>query len=106
MFGEVGSGRSVRVPLAEPKRLSLRRFSLRLARFYSTHQSGRIRSNSLKTKDGCHGYPSRNWEDGFRHFRIPRGEKLLPTFFTAPVRSKLARESNVQESRSRWLAHH
>ena len=100
------SGRSARLPLPKAKRLSLGRFSLRLARFYSTHRSSRNRSNSLKTKDGRHRYPSRNWEGRFSQSRIPRGERFLPTFFTPPVRSKLARESSVQESRSRWLAHH
>lgn len=48
MLGEVGGGGSVGV-----LRQGLRRL-------YSTHVSSRIRSNSLKTKDGRHRYPSRS----------------------------------------------
>lgn len=94
MFGKVGSSRSFRLPLAKPKGISftLREFegSAFLSRqpsaiglqFCSSHRSSRIRSNSLKTNDGCHGYPSRNREDN------------LHAFFAAPIRSKLARESS------------
>lgn len=106
MFGEVEGSRSFRWPRAEPRGISftLREFegSAFLSRrpsaidlqFCSSHQSSRISSNSLKTKDGCHGYPSQNREGN------------LHAFFAAPIGSKLARENSGQESRSRWLAHH
>lgn len=75
-----------------------------LPRLYSTLVSSRIRSNLLKTNDGRHSYPSQNREDNFPVFGPTRGEKFHSTFFTMPVRSKLSRESNVQEPRPRWLA--
>ena len=105
MFGEVEGSRSFRWPRAEPRGISftLREFEepASLSRqpsaiglqFCSSHRSSRIRSNSLKTNDGCHGYPSQNREGN------------LHAFFAAPIGSKLARGSSGQESRSRWLAH-
>lgn len=80
-FGEVGSRRSVRV-LRRP-----------LPRLCSTHLPSRIQSNSLKTNDGCHGYPSQNREDNSQDFRTHRGERFHSSFFTAPMRSKLAAEA-------------
>ena len=94
MFGEVGSGRSARLALAKPT--LLRRD---LARLYSQHVTSRIHSNSLKSNDGCHGYPSRNREANFPDFGPLRGEEFHSSFFTLPDRSKLTRGSSGQESR-------
>jgi hypothetical protein len=93
MFGEVGSGRRAHV---------LRR---RLPQLYSQHVTSRIHSNSLKTNDGCHGYPSRNREDNFPDFGPLSGEEFHSSFFTLADSSRLTRGSSGQESRSRWLAH-
>lgn len=93
MFGEVGSGRRAR--------------SLRWGKhqLYSQHLTSRICSNSLKTNDGRHVYPSQNREGDFSSFKTHRGEKFHFAFFTEAIRSKLARGSCLQESRSRCLAH-
>ena len=88
MVGEAGSGRSTRLPRAEPKRVpsTLRKFEglaflsrqpgAIVLQFCSSHLSSRIYSNSMKTNDGRHGYPSQNRADnlpGFGPFaaRIP-----------------------------------
>ncbi len=117
MFGEVEGSRSGGLPRAKPKggSLTLRKFegsaflsrqpSATVLQFCSSHRSSRMCSNSLKTNDGCHVYPSRNREDDFPGFRSLGGEKIHSSFFTAAIRSKLARAGSVQESRSRWLAH-
>lgn len=68
MFGEVGSDRSARLPRAEPKRV------------YSTHLSSRIHSNSLKTNDGRHGYPSQNREDNLPGFGPLRDKNSISLF--------------------------
>lgn len=89
MFGEVEGSLSAGSPLR-----------------YSTDLPSRISSNSLKTNDGCHGYPSRNREDNSPGFRSPSGEKIhSSSSFTEPIRSKLAQGSS-QESRSRWPTHY
>jgi hypothetical protein len=49
-------------------------------RLYSQHVTSRIHSNSLKTKVGRHGYPSRNREDNFPSFGPLRGENSIPLF--------------------------
>ncbi len=109
MSGGVEGSRSAGLPRAKPKGVSPVRLSRQPSaiglQFYSTHLPSRIRSNSLKTNDGCHGYPSRNREDDFPGFRSLGGEKIHSSFFTAAIRSKLARESSAQESRLRWLTH-
>jgi hypothetical protein len=127
MLGGVEGSRSARLPRAEPQGVSftLREFegpaflnlapsrdaqsglvrpALRHWRFYSQHVTSRTCSNSLKTNDGCRVYPSQSREDDFPtlgHFAA----KIPFLFFTLPDRSKLARGSSGQESRSRWLAH-
>jgi hypothetical protein len=65
--------------------------------FYSTHLPSRIHSNSLKTNEGRHRYPSQNRERNFPAFGPPRGEKFHSTFFTKPVGSKLARGSTCRK---------
>jgi len=93
MFGEVQSGRSVHALLRC------------LPRLYSTHVPSRMCSNSLKTNDGRHVYPSQNRGGGFLAFKPLRGARFHSSFFTLPDRSKLARGSSGQESRPRWLAY-
>ena len=90
MFDEVGSSRG-----AAPG----------LPWLYSIQVASRICSNSLKTNDGRHVYPSQTREDDLRVFGPLRGEEFRSSFFALPDRSKLARGSSGQESRSRWLAH-
>ncbi len=102
MLGEVEGSRNAGLPRAKPKGSRLLRRDL--PRLYSTHLPSRISSNSLKTNDGCHGYPSRNREDDFPGFRS-LAAKIHSAFFATPIGSKLARGSSVQESRSRWLTH-
>ncbi len=93
MFSEVESGRRAHaLPRCLPP-------------LYSTHVPSRMCSNSLKTNDGRHVYPSQNRGGGFLAFRLLRAEKSHSSFFAAPIRSKLPRESVAQESRSRWLSH-
>jgi hypothetical protein len=129
MLGGVEGSRSAGLPRAKPKGVSftLREFEgpassklvrsrnqsgfVRLGlhehrRLCSTHVSSRICSNSLKTNDGRHVYPSQNREDDFPSFGPLRGEKSHSSFFALPDRSKLARGSSGQEPRSQWLAHH
>jgi hypothetical protein len=78
MFGEVGSSRSARLPQAKPA--LLRRG---LPRLYSTHVPSRICSNSLKTNDGRHVYPSQNRGDSVPAFGSLRGENPIPLFHPA-----------------------
>ena len=118
MFGEVQGSRSGGLPRAKPKggSLTVRKFegsaflsrqpSAIVLQFCSSHRSSRMCSNSLKTNDGCHVYPSQNPGADFPDLGSPSGEKIRSSFFTASIGSKLARASSVQESRSRWLAHH
>jgi hypothetical protein len=121
MFSEVEGSRSAGLPRAKPKGGSAALLNLapdrklqpglvclaldKYRRLYSQHVTSRICSNSLKTKVGRHGYPSRNREDNFPSFGPLRGEKFHSSFFALPDRSKLARGSSGQKPRSIWLAH-
>lgn len=63
MFGEVEGSLSAGLP-----------------RLYSTDLPSRISSNSLKTNDGRHGYPSRNREDNFPVLGALAAKNPLPFF--------------------------
>ncbi len=103
MFGEVEGSRSVGLPRAKPKGVSftvrefegpaflnlapsrnaqsgLVRPALRHRRLYSQHVTSRMCSNSLKTNDGRHVYPSRNREDNFPDFGRFAAKNPIPLF--------------------------
>jgi len=85
MFGEVGSRRSARLPRVRRSVPStLKEFeglaSSKVARLYSTHWPSRMHSNSMKTNDGCHVYPSQKPEDNVRDFRPLRDENSISLF--------------------------
>jgi hypothetical protein len=120
MFGEVEGSRSAGLPRAKPRGVSPSSSKLARSRnqpglvclaldkhrrLYSQHVTSRIHSNSLKTNDGRHVYSSQTRGDDLRAFGPTPRRKFHSSFFTLLDRSKLARGSTVQESRSRWLAH-
>lgn len=87
MFGEVGSRRSAGSRRAKSKRGSSAFFSRQPSaiglQFCSSHQSSRMCSNSLKTKDRCDAYPSQNPEDDFPNSGSLAAKNPFPFFHRA-----------------------
>lgn len=77
MSGKVESSRSAGV---SPALLSRQASAIDL-QSHSPLRSSRMRSNSLKTNDGCHVYPSQNPEADFPGFGSSNSGKNPSPFF-------------------------